>query len=202
MPRSAPLVTKELSKKTWPDFQRLFEKPGEWGACWCVYYQRDRPPPSEGMSLQQRVDRNRRDKEAMVEKGRSHGIIVYDGKDPVGWCQYGEKEEIPRIDAMRRYKALGLEEEGRLWRISCFSVDRGHRKMGVAKVALAAALDSIREQGGGVVEAYPVTRGGALATWFGTVSMFEAHGFRVVAPFGRSNVLMRKTIRGARVPAS
>lgn len=186
--------TRELTRETWKDFERLFRKPGEWGACWCVYYQRERPPPSGGLTLVQRAERNRRDKKNLVDEGRSHGILVFDGGEPVGWCQYGPKEEVPRIDATRRYRGLNLEEGGRLWRISCFSVDRKYRKRGVAKVALAGALDSIRKKGGGEIEAYPATREGALAQWFGTLSMFKAHGFEVVAPFGRSNVLMRKRV--------
>jgi GNAT superfamily N-acetyltransferase len=187
--------TKELSRRTWPDFQKLFSKPGEWGACWCVYYQREKPPPTRGLTVQQRADRNRRDKKRMAEEGKAHGILVYHKGEPVGWCQYGPKEEIPRIDATRRYKALGLGSEGqKLWRISCFSVDRRYRRRGAAAIGLAAALESIRRQGGGTVEAYPVTRKGALAIWFGTVSMFRREGFRVIAPFGRSNVLMRKTV--------
>ena len=134
-----PFTTRELTSTTWPDFEKLFKKPGEWGACWCVYYQRERPPPSEGMTLRQRANRNRRDKKAMVQEGRSHGILVYDGAEPVGWCQYGQKEEIPRIDAKRNYKALGLAPtDRRLWRISCFSVDRRYRKRGVAGAGLAA----------------------------------------------------------------
>lgn len=188
------LTTEELSGRTWPDFQKLFRTRGEWGACWCVYYQRAEPPPSEGLSLGQRAERNRREKKRLVDEGAAHGILVYSGGEPVGWCQYGPKEEAPRIDATRRYRSLGLEDTGeKLWRISCFCVDRKHRRSGVAAAGLQAALDSIRKKGGGVVEAYPVTRKGALATWFGTVSMFERRGFRVVAPFGRSNVLMRKT---------
>jgi GNAT superfamily N-acetyltransferase len=195
LPMAGPgFHTKELSKQTWPDFQKLFRKPGEWGACWCVYYQREKPRPSKGLTLQQRADGNRRDKGRLVGEGRAHGILVYHHGEPVGWCQYGPKEEIPRIDATRRYKGLGLEPEEKLWRISCFSVDRRYRKRGVAKAGLAAALESIRRQGGGTVEAYPMTRRGALATWFGTVSMFRREGFREVAPFGRSNVLMRKSV--------
>ncbi|MDG7010908.1 MAG: GNAT family N-acetyltransferase [Nitrososphaerota archaeon] len=191
----APLTTKEMSKGTWEDFQRLFEKPGEWGACWCVYYQRASPPPSAGMSLQQRADRNRKDKKSLVDSGDAHGIIVYAGKEPVGWCQYGVSHEIPRIDATRRYRRLSPDYGGeRVWRISCFCTDRKHRGKGVAGVALEGALRSIKKKGGGVVEAYPATRRGALAAWFGTVSMFEKQGFRVAAPFGRSNVLMTKTV--------
>jgi len=85
----------------------------------------------------------------------------------------------------------------KLWRITCFSVDRRFRGQGVATAALRAALRSIGEKGGGTVEAYPATRRGALAVWFGTVSMFEREGFRVVAPFGRSNVLVRREVRAA-----
>jgi len=194
---SASYETKELSKRTWRDFEKLFRKPGEWGACWCVYYQREKPVPAaerEGMSLDQRAERNRRDKKNLVDKGEAHGILVYAGGEPVGWCQYGPKHELPRIDAGRKYQKLSLGSDERLWRITCFCVDKKHRRKGVAEAGLKAALDSIERKGGGLVEAFPVTRKGALATWFGTASMFKAQGFEVVAPFGRSNVLMRKTV--------
>ena len=147
------------------------------------------------MTLDQRAARNRRDKKELVQKGESHGILVYSASEPVGWCQYGLKHELPRIDGGRKYRKLGLGTgEERLWRITCFCVDKKHRRRGVAETGLKAALHSIREQGGGMVEAYPVTHGGALATWFGTVSMFKSQGFKVVAPFGKSNVVMRRTI--------
>jgi ribosomal protein S18 acetylase RimI-like enzyme len=190
-------VTRELSKRTWGDFERLFRKPGEWGACWCVYYQRPGPlPKSEvaGMTLEQRTDMNRRDKQELVEKRCAHGILVYSGKVPVGWCQYGPKEELPRIDAGRKYRSLDLGREPRLWRITCFCVDRKYRDRSVASAGLSAALESILKKGGGTVEAYPVTHRGALAVWFGTVSMFRKQGFEIVAPFGKSNVLMRRKL--------
>ena len=112
----------------------------------------------------------------------------------MGWCQYGPKEELPRIDAGRKYRKLGFGADERLWRITCFCVDRKHRNQTVASVGLAGALESIRKKGGGIVEAYPVTHRGALAAWFGTVSMFKKNGFKVVAPFGKSNVVMRRTV--------
>jgi len=51
-----------------------------------------------------RPERNRKNKLALVKQGRSHGIIVYSNKMPVGWCQYGIREELPRIETIRAYK--------------------------------------------------------------------------------------------------
>ncbi|MDG6920001.1 MAG: GNAT family N-acetyltransferase [Nitrososphaerota archaeon] len=196
MPRT-DFSTRELSKETWPDFQRLFGKHGEWGVCWCGYYQRAKPrlpKEDEGWSLERKAQRNRDEKKSLVEQGRAHGILVYDGAEPIGWCQYGPREELPRIDAARNYKALRLDGGEKIWRVTCLSVDRAYRRRGVAKLALAAALDSIRARGGGTVEAYPVTHKGALAVWFGTQSMFEREGFEVVGPYGKSSVVMRKAL--------
>jgi len=39
--------------------------------------------------------RNRREKRTLVEKGQAHGVIIYENEEPVGWCQYGPKEELP-----------------------------------------------------------------------------------------------------------
>ena len=199
IPEPAGYSTKELSPRTWKDFEKLFRKPGEWDRCWCMYYHRPRPVPRkerEILTREQRIEKNRKDKRDLVEKGRSHGILVYSRGEPIGWCQYGPKEELPRIDAGRKYRKLSLDSSGKkLWRITCFCIDRRYRNRGVASAGLKAALSSIGKSGGGLVEAYPATRKGALAVWFGTRAMFEDEGFDVVAPFGRSNVLMRRVVQ-------
>ena len=188
-------TARELSPRTLPDFERLAVKQG---GCWCMYYQRQ-SPIGRGLSSAERKRINRKDKETLVRQGRAHAILVYDGKTPVGWCQYGSKDELPRIDAGRNYRKAGPPVEAeKLWRITCFFVDRAYRGKGVAKVALKAALESIKRQGGGVVEAYPVVSRKMAAVpewrWFGTPSMFRRERFRTVAPLGTSGVLMRKTL--------
>lgn len=65
-----------------------------------MYYQRARPIGRK-LSSEEWKRVNRKDKRALVRKGRSHAILVYDGKTPVGWCQYGTRDELPRIDAGR-----------------------------------------------------------------------------------------------------
>ena len=104
-------------------------------------------------------------------------------------------EELPRIDSNPSYRRLAPKGDvKRLWRITCFVVDRKHRRQGVASVALKGALEAIGKKGGGLVEAYPIVRWGAYREYLGTISMFKREGFKIVAPFGESNVVMRKEI--------
>lgn len=127
--------------------------------------------------------------------GRSHGIIVYSKGEPVGWCQYGCREELPRFDYVLRYVRPAPDVETvKLWRITCFVVDPKHRRSGVATAALKAALEAIRTEGGGLVEAYPIKRWGEDRKYLGTLSMFKREGFKVVSPWGRSNVVVRRTV--------
>jgi GNAT superfamily N-acetyltransferase len=193
-------ATKELSKKTWPDFVRLFSQKNGWDHCWCVHFHRPcSVPKSEWLHTRaERAARNRREQRKLLESGRSHGILVYEKGEPVGWCQYGPREEFPRIDNGRNYRGLAPKDSTeKLWRITCFVVDRNYRRRGIAGTALKAALETIKKKGGGLVEAYPVARWegsfGNVST-HGTVSMFEKAGFKTVAPFGNTNVLMRRSI--------
>jgi ribosomal protein S18 acetylase RimI-like enzyme len=156
---------------------------------------------SEGASFAQdelecQSTKNRIDKRNFVKSGYAHGIIVYDNGLPVGWCQYGEKKELPRLDSGRNYKKLKLPDSGedKVWRITCFFIDNEHRRKGISKIALKAALRSIQDKGGGIVESYPATHMRAVAIWFGTVSMFRTEGFSKIAQLGRSNYVMRKRL--------
>lgn len=188
-------TVKELSSSTWPAFERLAIKQG---GCWCMHYQRSKPV-GKGLSMEERKKINRKDKETLVRQGRSHAILVYDDKTPVGWCQYGMRDELPRIDAGRGYhKVTPLAGAQKLWRITCFFVDKDYRGQGVSKIALHAALESIGRNGGGIVEAYPVVSKKMAAVpewrWFGTPNMFRNERFKPVAPLGTSGLLMRRTI--------
>ncbi len=198
-------TTKELSQKTWPDFERLFSQKNGWDFCWCMHFHR---PCGllRNKWLRTRAERGvrkRREKRELVGRGCAHGILVYANGEPVGWCQYGPREELPRIDNSRKYRALAPEgSTERLWRITCFAVLKKYRKRGVASAALQAALEAIRDNGGGIVEAYPITRWLPRAfgneSTHGTESMFKKTGFKVVAPFGSTrfstHVLMRRMV--------
>ncbi len=198
-------ATKELSKETWADFARLFSQGNGWDFCCCMHFHRPHGlPKNEWLRTRaERGVRNRREKQELVVRGCAHGILVYAKGEPVGWCQYGRREELPRIDNSRKYQGLAPEDATqKLWRITCFAVLKPYRKRGVASAALKAALEAIKRKGGGLVEAYPISRW--LSSTFGnesthgTASMFKKAGFKAVAPFGSTrfstHVLMRKTV--------
>lgn len=188
------LTFRELTPSTWKDFVSLFgEYNGVQAGCWCMFYHRRGPNRAPTEELRQRA--NRQDHRKLVEKGEGQGILVYQGGRPIGWCQYGRRESLPRIEEGRKYAGLPPElRASPRWRITCFFVHRPYRRRGVAGRALRAALRSIASQGGGLVEAYPATNPRAVGVWFGSVGMFRREGFEVVCPFGQSNVLVRRSV--------
>jgi GNAT superfamily N-acetyltransferase len=143
-----------------------------------MHHHRCRPlPPTEKLRRPERSRANYSDKKKLVEEGRTHGILVYSDGEPVGWCQYGRADELPRIDDDPNYRGLAPANRARLWRIPCFAVDKRFRRQGIGRVALKAALASIKAQGGGLVEAYPVADWAGAS--FGNVSTHGTVSSRV-----------------------
>jgi len=189
---SAPLKleSKELSPDTWPDFAKLFEKHGGvWGGCWCMFFH------VSGAWARRTAEQNRKEKEALVNAGKAHGILVYHDGEPIGWCQFGPRDELPRIDSMRGYEPVG---KGNSWRITCFFIDRDHRKRGVAKEALRAALAVMKSHGVKRVEAYPVDTAKRKyppsLMYRGSLRLFEGFGFEKVGKLGKNRYLVSREL--------
>ncbi|HEU4566943.1 MAG TPA: GNAT family N-acetyltransferase, partial [Marmoricola sp.] len=145
-----------------------------WGGCWCMGFH------PEGVGRDTTAEQNRAAKQAHVRNRTVHQVLVYRGDECVGWCQYGSPAELPNI---QNAKAYGKElTELPDWRIGCIFTGKGHRRLGVARAAVAGALDAIRDAGGGLVEAYPEQvedrepqRGAYFHT--GPENLFEEFGF-------------------------
>ena len=172
-------AARQLTKRAWPAFESLFANHGGvWGGCWCMYFH------SPGTFDAGAYEENKEAKRDLVEKGRAHGIIVFCGDDPVGWCQFGPKEELGRIDRKRGYIATAPDP----WRITCLFISPGHRRSGFAKLAVVESVRAMEKLGVKTVEAYPV-EGGSSATllWAGTPHLFEEAGFSRVRPLGKNS---------------
>ena len=186
------LTVQPLETATWPAFAALVERNGGvWGGCWCMGFH------AEGVGRPgQTAEGNRAAKEARVREGRAHAALVFDGDAAVGWCQFGRPDELPRIKRAKAYRdgLVALPD----WRITCFFVDKGSRRRGVADAALAGALAEIAGAGGGVVESYPEAIGDRkVSSSFlhnGTVELFERHGFARVRPLGKHHWLVSRSV--------
>lgn len=184
--------TRPLTPDSWDDFARLVEASnGVWGGCWCIGFH----PDGFGAS----VAANRAAKQAHVRAGTVHQILVYSGQDCLGWCQYGSPVELPNIKNPGAYAKDLVDLPD--WRIGCIFTGSRHRREGVARAAVAGALDAIRAAGGGLVEAYPEQvegrppqRGAYLHT--GPETLFEEFGFTRDRQIAKWRWVMRLRLAG------
>lgn len=168
-----------LNAETWDAFAELVERNnGVYGGCWCIGYH-----PECGTECDHRAVKQER-----VLTDRAHAALVIDEFGAAqGWCQYGDPEELSGIKHKREY----LKDPPSVpdWRITCIFVDRQHRGQGIARLALAGALQLIAEAGGGLVEAISeVTIGREAQGRFlfsGTVELLEEYGFERVRQVGK-----------------
>ena len=184
-------TSKPLTRETWADFDALVHAHnGVFGGCWCLSFH----PKVVGLNYQER----RAAKRTLVSKGQAHAALVYDGETCVGWCQFGSPAELPEIKNKKNYEATRVGDPPP-WRLTCFFVDRHHRKQGVAAAGLRGALEQIAQLGGGVVEAYPENTSGKMVSptflHAGTLAMFERAGFKPDRQIGKNKWVMRKTVR-------
>jgi GNAT superfamily N-acetyltransferase len=185
-----PYTVRSLDPSTWAAFAELVERNnGVFGGCWCLGFHGDGFESAAS---------NRDRKERRVRDDRAHASLVLD-EDGVaqGWCQYGSPAELPQIKHRREYDKNAPPTPD--WRITCVFVDKKHRGQGVARAALAGALDQIARRGGGLVEAISEVTAGREAQgrflFSATVELFEQNGFTRVRQVGKHAWIVSKTIQ-------
>jgi hypothetical protein len=136
---------------------------------------------------------NKERKLQLIRADRAHAALVFDGSDCVGWAQYGPPAEVARI------KNRAAAEKGRDlpdWRIGCCYAGKGHRRQGVSAVAIAGAVELIRDGGGGVVEGYPEDAADVAAgfLYHGALASYDALGFERVVKVGKHRWVVSKRV--------
>jgi len=114
-------VVRPLESGTWDEFAGLVERHnGVFGGCWCTWFH------TMSSEKERTYEANRSLKCGLVDEGRAHAALVYDGDDAVAWCQYGSPQELPNIYHRKQY-----EEELDIlpdYRITCIFVDKRYRR--------------------------------------------------------------------------
>jgi GNAT superfamily N-acetyltransferase len=196
----APFTAKPLDAETWDAFAELVERNnGVFGGCWCMGYHPERAQRGKGDETKS----NRELKEDRVRTGRAHAALVIDEEGKAqGWCQYGPPEELPAIKHKREYDKYAPKKPD--WRITCLYVDKSHRRQGVARAAIQAAISQIAQAGGGRVEAISEATAGRTAPgrflFSATVELFEEHGFTRERQVGKHAWIVSKQINPGESP--
>ena len=157
------------------------------GGCWCTWFHTfhaEKTFTAEG---------NRALKDQLVDEGRAHAALVFDGDEAVAWAQYGPPEELPNIHHRKEYEATraGRPTTGSpasSWtRLPTRRRDGGRPR---------GAVDLIAQAGGGVVEGYPHDTPGKKVSvlYNATRALYERAGFEYVRPKGKRNCVMRRTV--------
>ncbi len=180
-----------LTPDRWMDLERLFGERGACGGCWCMWWRL-----SHREFEAQKGEGNRQALRALVQAGEVPGILAYRGGQPVGWCAVAPRERFPRL---ARSRILRPVDEAPVWSVVCFFVAKEHRGQGVHEALLRAAAEYVRQQGGGIVEGYPVEpEEGYLPPAFayhGLASAFRKAGFVEVARRSETRPIMRLALR-------
>ena len=127
------LTIRPLTPDTWRAFADLVERHNGvfGGGRWCTYFH---SVPSRDKD--RTYESNRDLKCQLVEQGRAHAALVFDGDEAVAWAEFGPPEELLDL-----HQPLPKEYEASLvaapdYRITCIFVDRRYRRGGVAALAL------------------------------------------------------------------
>jgi GNAT superfamily N-acetyltransferase len=87
----------------------------------------------------------------MVSQGPPPGLLAFDGRVAVGWCQLTPRTLLPWLDrAWQRIDDLPV------WSISCLYIRKGHRRQGITLALVDAAIKTAKEAGAPALEAYPL----------------------------------------------
>lgn len=182
-----------LTPDRWDDFETLFGTRGAYSGCWCMWWR----VTGQEFSTNKNAG-NRAAIKTIVQQGPPPGLLAYRGKMPVGWLSLGPRSDFGRIERSPLFKAI---DGTQVWSIVCFFIHKDHRRRGVARALLDAAIDYAQNQGAPALEAYPIDVAEANESqkadpnlFTGTADFFARAGFEVVQRSKPARPMMRKAL--------
>jgi GNAT superfamily N-acetyltransferase len=183
-------VFKPVTRKRWKDMEELFIQDSLMNGCWCMYWRVKRNEFNRGFGKT-----NKAKMKQIVDAGKVPGILGYDGRKPIAWCSVAPREDFP---VLKRSPVLKPVDDKPVWSIVCFFVLKPYRKQGMMKVLIQAAMSYAKENGGKLVEAYPVIRKASkdpkYQLYTGVFTAFREMGFKIAVQRSKIRPIMRKAV--------
>ena len=171
-----PLVVRPATIERLDDIEPVINR-----ACWCQWWRQTSAEYGRATGAGERSssEAHRTALRDLCRVEPAPGVVAYLGENPVGWCGFGPRSSMRRLE---RSRTIPKVDDLPVWSVVCFSVRVGYRRRGVATALLAAAIDYARANGAAGLEAYPTdpagTRRDAAFSYTGFTGMFEQAGFR------------------------
>ena len=132
-------------------FDRAFVDNPAWSGCYCAFYEvpwsdaEFSPAAAAGPA-------HRAARRAQIASGRAHGVLAFDRKEIVGWCNAGPRASFGNL---RIFGSAVDDPNEPVGAVMCFVIAPERRREGIATALLGRAEQLFRELGLSVAEAYP-----------------------------------------------
>lgn len=179
-----------VTAEHWQDFEKLFGPQGACGGCWCMNWRLTHREYEEDKG-----EKNKNRMHNLIHSGSVPGILAYYKDEPIGWCSVEPRDQFVRLKNSRILKPV---DDAEVWSVTCFYVDMEYRHHGLSIYLLQSAIEYVDQQGGKIIEGYPVdpqkARMPAIFAWTGLYSAFKTVGFKERARRSATRPIMRYTI--------
>jgi len=177
-----------LTQKLWRDFELLFGEHGACGGCWCMHWK------LRGKAFDEnKGESNRQLQKSVVDSKEVPGLLAYSEGYPVGWVAVEPRSRYPKLAHSRILQPVDEQE---VWSVTCFYVEKKHRRLGLTVELLKAAVAYAADNGATVVEGYPLDAEKDAPPPFiftGAASAFRQAGFVEVARRSPTRPIFRYT---------
>ena len=122
---------------------------------------------------------NKREMKKLINSGVIPGILAFENAEPVGWCSVAPRHDFLVLENSRILKRI---DDKPAWSIVCLFIKKNYRNLGLSVQLLKAAKKYVKEQGGRILEGYPVEpkkdKMPDAFAWTGLASAFLESGFK------------------------
>lgn len=185
MTEASTLAVRPANEASWDDLQAVFGTRGQAARCQC---QRYKLRPRENFAEQPVEERQSRFREQTAcgnpDAPATSGLVAYLDGEPVGWCAVEPRPQFPGLRHSQvpwTGRDTDRADES-VWAVTCVFARAHHRKQGVAKELIRAAVTFARDRGAAALEAYPMTTKAAIdeELHVGTIGSYLEAGFHEV----------------------
>jgi len=180
-----------VTKQNWKDFEELFGERGACGGCWCMYWRLKRKDYEA-----QKGTGNKREMKKLINSGVIPGILAFKNTEPVGWCSVAPRDEFLVLENSKILKRI---DDKPVWSVVCLFIKKNYRNCGISVQLLKAAKKYIKEQGGRILEGYPVEpkkdKMPDAFAWTGLASAYLKAGFKEQLRRSETRPIMRAIVK-------